>query len=133
MTKKILNIGLLTGVTVLAVLFFVLDPAKHSLFPRCIFNSITGYYCPGCGSQRAIHSLLHLRLMDVVSYNFLFLPAALLILYHYLHPLLNRFFGLKLPNILYHKLTPWIIFMVIILFWIFRNIPVFPFSVLAPG
>jgi hypothetical protein len=130
--KKILNTGLLIGFTGLAVLFFVLDPARHSIFPRCIFNSITGYYCPGCGSQRAIHSLLHLRLMDVVSYNFLFLPAALLIMYHYLHPLLNRKFGLKFPNILYHKLTPWIIFLVVILFWILRNIPVFPFSVLAP-
>jgi hypothetical protein len=133
MTKKLLNIGLLTAVAVLAVLFFMLDPAKHSIFPRCIFNSVTGYYCPGCGSQRAIHNLLHLDFVGVISYNFLFLPAALLILYHSLHPFLNRKFGLKLPNILYHKLTPWIILIVIILFWILRNIPVYPFSVLAPG
>lgn len=131
--KKILNTGLLIGFTGLAVLFFLLDPAKHEIFPRCIFNSITGYYCPGCGSQRAIHSLLHLDFAGVVSYNFLFIPAFLLIFYHYLHPVFNRLFGWKLPNVFYFSRTPWIIFGVIVLFWILRNIPVYPFSVLAPG
>lgn len=131
--KKILNTGLLIGFTGLAVLFFLLDPAKHELFPRCVFNSITGYYCPGCGSQRAIHSLLHLDFVGVVSYNFLFIPAFLLIFYHYLHPVFNRLFGLKLPNVFYFSSTPWIIFGVVVLFWILRNIPVYPFSVLAPG
>ena len=130
--KKILNWGLLIVITGLAVLFFVLDPSKNAIFPRCMFNSLTGYYCPGCGSQRAIHSLLHLNIAGVVHYNFLFLPALILIIYHYLHPLLNRVFKWKLPNIFYLKNTPWIILGVVIVFWILRNIPVFPFSVLAP-
>ncbi len=131
--KRILNIGLLIVFIGLAVLFFVLDPAKHNLFPRCLFNSITGYYCPGCGSQRAIHSLLHLDFAGVVSYNFLFIPAFLLIFYHYLHPILNWFLNWKLPNIFYFKSTPWIIFGFVIAFWVLRNLPFFPFSVLAPG
>lgn len=131
--KRFLNIGLLIGFTGLAVLFFVLDPAKHDLFPRCLFNSITGYYCPGCGSQRAVHSLLHLDFAGVISYNFLFLPAALLIFYHYAHPFLNRIFKLKLPNVFYFKSTPFIILGVVIIFWILRNLPFYPFSVLAPG
>ena len=131
--KRIINIGLLIGFTGLAVLFFILDPAKHDIFPRCIFNSITGYYCPGCGSQRAVHSLLHLDFAGVISYNFLFLPAALLIFYHYLHPFFNRFFGWKLPNVFYFKSTPLIILGVVIVFWVLRNLPFYPFSVLAPG
>lgn len=131
--KRILKIGLLIVIAGLAVLFFVLDPANHNIFPRCIFNSVTGYYCPGCGSQRAIHSLLHMDIAGVVSYNFLFIPAFLLIIYHYLHPVLNRFFGWKLPNIIYFKSTPWIIFGFVLVFWIMRNLPFYPFSVLAPG
>jgi hypothetical protein len=131
--KKIINTGLLIGLTGLAVLFFVLDPAKHDLFPRCLFNSITGYYCPGCGSQRAVHSLLHLDFAGVVSQNFLFIPALLIISYHYLHPVLNRWLNWKLPNIFHFKSTPWIIFAVIIIFWILRNLPFYPFSVLAPN
>jgi hypothetical protein len=131
--KKILNIGLLISFIGLAVLFFILDPSKHIIFPRCVFNSITGYYCPGCGSQRAIHSLLHFDIAGVVSYNFLFIPAFLLIIYHYMHPVLNQFFSWRLPNIFYFKSTPWLIFGFVIAFWILRNLPFYPFSVLAPG
>lgn len=131
--KRILNIGLLIGFTGLAALFFVLDPAKHEIFPRCLFNSLAGYYCPGCGSQRAVHSLFHLDFAGVVSQNFLFIPAFLLILYHCLHPVLNRQLHWKLPNIFYFKNTPWIIFGVVIAFWVLRNLPFYPFSVLAPG
>lgn len=130
--KRILNIGLLISIIGLAVLFYVLNPSEHQIFPRCLFNSITGYYCPGCGSQRAIHSLLHFDLAGVVSYNFLFIPGFLLIFYHYSHPVLNRLLNWKLPNIFYFKSTPWIIFGVVILFWILRNLPYYPFSVLAP-
>jgi hypothetical protein len=130
--KNIYKAGLSVGLVLLAVLFFFLDPDKHVLFPRCIFYSLTGYYCPGCGSQRAIHSLLHLNFEGVAGYNFLFLPAVLAIAYHYLHPLLNKQFGWKLPNIFYQKNTPWIILGLILLFWLLRNLPGYPFSVLAP-
>jgi hypothetical protein len=133
MMKVFLKSGLLIGLTGLAVLFFILDPAKNAIFPKCAFHSLSGYYCPGCGSQRAIHSLLHLNISGVIGNNFLFLPAVLMIVYHYVHPLANRKFNWRLPNILYFKSTPWIIFAVIILFWILRNIPFYPFSVLAPN
>ncbi len=131
--NKIINIGLLIVITGLAVLFFILNPAEHNIFPRCIFNSLTGYYCPGCGSQRAIHSLLHLDFAGVAGNNFLFIPAFLLLLYHYIHPVLNRLFNWKLPNFFYYRSTPWIIFGIVIIFWVLRNIPVYPFSVLAPN
>lgn len=132
MTKKIVRIGLLGFILILAVLFFVVDPSKSVLFPRCVFHSLTGYYCPGCGSQRAIHSLLHFNLAGVVQNNFLLLPAIILIVYHYSRTFLNRKLNWNLPNIFYFKKTPWIILAVIILFWILRNIPGYPFSVLAP-
>lgn len=131
--NRIIYFGLLLVIIGVAVLFFVLDPNKHEIFPQCLFHSLTGGYCPGCGSQRALHSLLHFRIPDVISYNFLFLPAALLILYHYTYPILNKAFNWKLPNIFYKKITPRIIFAVVILFWIARNLPWYPFNILAPG
>ena len=131
--KKILNIGLLILFTGLAVFFFVLNPSEHEIFPKCVFHSITGYYCPGCGSQRAIHSLLHFNFYSVVSNNFLFLPAVLIVIYHYLRPVFNKRFNWKLPNIFYFKSTPWIILVVIVIFWILRNVPFYPFSILAPN
>jgi len=130
--KKIVHFVLLLLILGVAVVFFVLDPGKTQLFPQCPFHAITGAYCPGCGSQRALHSLLHFNIAGVVSFNFLFLPAALLVLYHYVYSGLNQIFGWKLPNLLYKKQTPWIILTVVLVFWILRNLPWYPFSVLAP-
>ncbi|HYQ56287.1 MAG TPA: DUF2752 domain-containing protein [Draconibacterium sp.] len=130
--KRSANIILLVIILIVSVLFYLIDPIQHSLFPQCLFHSLTGGYCPGCGSQRALHSLLHLDFAGVAGYNFLFLPAALLILYHYIHPVLNKTFAWKLPNLLYRKPTPWIILGIVVLFWIARNLPWYPFNLLAP-
>ena len=130
--KKIVNLALLFGVIGVAVLFFVLDPNKNEIFPRCLFHSLTGGYCPGCGSQRALHSLLHFDIAGVVRYNFLFLPAGVFILYHYVHPVFNKAFGWKLPNVFYLKNTPWVVLAIVLVFWLVRNLSWYPFSVLAP-
>jgi hypothetical protein len=124
---------LLLLILALAVFFFVINPEKFSFLPQCPFHYFTGWYCPGCGSQRALHCLLHLDIAGVFSYNFLFLPAALFILYHYLHPLLNRWFKWNLPNLFYKKNTPWVVFVIVVVFWVVRNLPWYPFCLLAPG
>ena len=59
---------------VIAALLFVVytavfNPAENSYAPKCIVKSLTGYDCPGCGSQRALHALLHGRLWEAASYN----------------------------------------------------------------
>lgn len=124
---------LLFGIPVAGIFFYLLDPGEYELFPRCIFYSATGLFCPGCGSQRAIHGMLHLNFGDVARNNLLFLPVILTIAYHYIHPVINKKFHSKLPNILYLKKTPWIVFSIILLFWVFRNIRSFPFSLMAPS
>ena len=54
----------------LATVVFVFDPA-HYPFPRCPLFVITGLYCPGCGSQRALHALLHGQLARAAGLNLL--------------------------------------------------------------
>ncbi|MEI7730719.1 MAG: DUF2752 domain-containing protein [Verrucomicrobiota bacterium] len=39
--------------------FYWLDPTQHAIFPPCLFHKLTGWNCPGCGGQRALHQLLH--------------------------------------------------------------------------
>ena len=36
---------------------------------------MTGYKCPGCGSQRAIHAMLHGDALGAIRYNAMLLPA----------------------------------------------------------
>lgn len=40
--------------------------------PKCIFKLVTGYDCPGCGFQRAIHALLHGHIAEAIRYNLFF-------------------------------------------------------------
>jgi hypothetical protein len=42
-----------------AVVLFLFDPARVSIYPVCLFHRATGLDCPGCGGLRAVHQLLH--------------------------------------------------------------------------
>ena len=37
----------------------LLDPNVAGHYPTCPWLAVTGTYCPGCGSLRAIHALAH--------------------------------------------------------------------------
>jgi len=52
------RVGVLAGVLLLATLF-LFDPATTSFYPPCLFKTVFGVQCPGCGSLRAMHQLLH--------------------------------------------------------------------------
>jgi hypothetical protein len=54
-----------------AILFFF-DPAKHGFYPICLFHSLTGWNCPGCGATRAAYQLLHGHLLRALHDNALF-------------------------------------------------------------
>ena len=49
------------GIGALVFLYFY-NPQDIPFFPRCPFYALTGYKCPGCGTLRAIHALLHFRI-----------------------------------------------------------------------
>lgn len=52
---------------------------------NCIFNSVTGLNCPGCGNTRAMLALLRLDFGQMLSYNLLFPLELAYILWVYIH------------------------------------------------
>lgn len=68
-----------------SVYLFFADPyARGTLLPPCPLHSLTGLYCPGCGSTRAFHELLHGHLAAALHCNpftVLTVPPLLLILF----------------------------------------------------
>ena len=85
---------LLGGIVVLlaGILYFAYNPATSAFFPRCPFLMATGLKCPGCGSQRALHSLLHLDFMQAFHYNaFLVLSLPLLLLLLFAEAIRTRY------------------------------------------
>ncbi|MBR6732877.1 MAG: DUF2752 domain-containing protein [Kiritimatiellae bacterium] len=56
------------------------NPETYGFYPRCIFFSLTGWRCPGCGFLRAMYSLLHGRIVDAFRFNpYLFIIIPVLI------------------------------------------------------
>lgn len=41
------------------ILLFFFDPETAGFYPPCLFKTVLGAQCPGCGSLRAAHQLLH--------------------------------------------------------------------------
>lgn len=60
---------------VAAIIYFFIDPADARWMPKCMLYVTTGIQCPGCGSQRAIHSLLHADLKAAFRANALTVAA----------------------------------------------------------
>lgn len=65
----------ITAAAALAVAYYFFDPSQTAAFPKCPFFVATGLKCPGCGSQRALHSLLHLDIIGAAKYNALLVVA----------------------------------------------------------
>ena len=80
----LLGIG---AIAVLALLCFF-DPSTSAIFPPCPTNALTKLHCPGCGTLRAMHALLHGDVKEALSQNILavnfrkpIVPAAMLVIF----------------------------------------------------
>lgn len=106
---------------VFAIVFYVYDPSTSIFFPKCPFMMLTGLPCAGCGSQRAIHSLLHLRISDALHYNVLvviLLPVlAVLMTASFLREKHPGFY-----NLTHNKYVANTLLVVVLLWWVLRII-----------
>jgi hypothetical protein len=110
-----------------ATYLFLFEPGKTGFFPICPFRAITGFTCPGCGSTRGLHRLLHGDVVAAFELNpllILSLPFLVYALLRYTNAAL-RDQPLK-GNQLNAKYI-WLLFGVIMFFWIYRNTPFYPF------
>lgn len=124
MRRRVGPILIIVLLAAIAVAYKYLDPAVVPIFPRCPFRLLTGYLCPGCGSQRAIHHLLNLDLAGAWQMNPLFviaLPYLALVLL--LRPLAHHSPRCaRLRDLLLGYRASVVILVVILLFWVGRNI-----------
>ena len=52
-------LGVAAAAAVVVTTIGALDPNVAGHYPTCPWLALTGTYCPGCGSLRAIHALAH--------------------------------------------------------------------------
>lgn len=116
--------GTAAGFALLAAGAFILYryyPHWRRFFPQCPFFRLLHLYCPGCGSTRAVYHLLHGDLAGCFCCNPILLPSLV--------------FAASLVIMPERAGKPIIVntyIVVLVLFWILRNLPWHPFTLLAP-
>jgi len=123
MSKKQWIVLISVGIIIALAVYYSFSPEESSFFPQCPFHYLTGYDCPGCGSQRAFHNLLHLRISSAFMAN----PFMVLAIPYVLVGLYFEYFGGKesfpeIRKIFFGKNAAIIIFVIVFIFWIGRNL-----------
>lgn len=125
----ILKLSIATILISVVAIYFIFNPAEYAFFPFCPFYKITGWYCPGCGGQRAFHALLHGHFLDALSDNFLiFIMIPIVVL-----KMFQEFTGKR--TILYQLQSSYFAYgflCFLVIFTILRNLPFHPINLLAP-
>jgi len=132
-TKTILIPAVLALLAAGVVVLFTLDPARHGFYPRCVFHSVTGLHCPGCGALRGAHLLMHGHLTEALRMNalvFLFLPVAVVFSFLKRRALAE---GADARGFVVKPRWLWTVLAIAFVFWILRNLPFYPFTLLAPS
>jgi hypothetical protein len=110
-----------------AAYLFLFEPGKTGFFPVCMFRLCTGFTCPGCGSTRAMHQLLHGHVQAAFMLNPLFLLAIPFLLYALVrYSVVVMRGGVPRQNMLPASYI-YALFFIVLSFWIFRNTPFYPF------
>ena len=120
----------LLGLVACGVVAYFVQPDTVSWLPVCPFHQLTGLWCPGCGTTRMLHYLVHGELRMALRQNVMALvalPGVCYALSRELWPSLK----IAWPAVS-NGLTVSFASM-LILFGVARNIPVSPFSWLAPA
>lgn len=106
------------------IIYFILSELLDVGIP-CLFYEITGYYCPGCGITRLLFSLLKLDFYQAFRYNpLIFILIIITGIYLLVKFILKKFMNIsiEIPNYVYY-----ILLIIVIIFGILRNIPMFDF------
>jgi hypothetical protein len=131
--RRWLLAALFTAVALAGVMLRLFDPATSGLFPPCPLRYLTGWYCPGCGSLRAIHQVLHGSLRAAWAMNPLTVVLLPFLTYGLASAALFEVRGRALPQPFLRAVWIRALCAAMILFGIARNLPMHPFDLLAPG
>lgn len=67
--KTFIWVAVTLGVLLAGLILYLYNPLTAGFYPRCPSKLLTGYDCPGCGSLRAIHSIMHGDMSAAWHYN----------------------------------------------------------------
>jgi hypothetical protein len=111
-------------IIILAILYKTYNPSGNLYFPKCPFLALTGLKCPGCGSQRAIHYLLNLDMLNAIKENAILVLSLPYIFIGFIFDLVKHPNAeiLKWRKRLFGQKAIFLVLTIIISFWVLRNV-----------
>ena len=125
-------LGVAASALAAVVMVGVRDPHTSGNYPTCPSLALFGVHCPGCGSMRAMNRFAHGDLVGMVGHNVLVPIGLLLLAWSWVSWFDRRLGPARVPAlrppvpVLYGSIV------VLVAFTVLRNLPVAPFSTLAP-
>ena len=113
------------------VLVWVADPTTPGgILPTCPTKSLLGIDCPGCGTLRAIYSLLHGDVMSAVRFNALAIVALGFLLVAFAMWTYSRIVDRHISSWQHHRLAASVTLGVVVVWFVLRILPFEPFTAL---
>ena len=127
------SLAVLALVAAGVVLLYRVDPRSAAWLPKCPVHEAFGWHCPGCGTTRALHALLHGDWTGALSNNVLTVFAIPLLAVTWLHDQMLRRPDGRPWSTRPSPVWIWTAITVAMVFAILRNLPAAPFDILAPS
>ena len=101
----------------------LVDPNEPGHYPLCPFRSLTGYYCPGCGSLRMVHAAAHGHLGEAFGRNPLAFAMLPVLGYAWVRWAVAAARGRRPRFDLFRPWLVWAFIALVLVFWLVRNLP----------
>ena len=98
--------------------------------PVCPTKLLFGIDCPGCGSLRAIYSLLHGDVRAAIGYNAVGVACIALLLWAFGAYCIGLWRGRRVRSWQHHRWAAVTLLVIVCVWFVVRNIPVYPFTTL---
>lgn len=131
-----IRVAIFAGLSVLLwALLLRYETAIRGLSPGCFFKHVTGLNCAGCGGTRAFFALLKGDLSLSLRMNPLLITALAgggLFGSVAVWEALSEGRPRRFQRVRFTAATGWSLLGIALAFWILRNLPWWPFTLLAP-
>jgi hypothetical protein len=116
-------LGAATAVGAATVFVGAVNPNEPGHYPTCPFLMITGLYCPGCGGLRTVYALVHGDPVTALGLNPFIVVMVPVLVVLWGRWVLRSWRGESFNSKSIHTSYIWIFLVLMIAFWIVRNVP----------
>ena len=116
-------VGLVIAVFGLLTFYSIVNPHSNIFVPKCMFRLLTGYYCPACGIQRALHTAMNGDIATALRYNYFLLISIPYFGAVAITTFCKSEIVSKMSYYVQHPKVVKVVLVLIILWWVIRNIP----------